>query len=106
MVWRHPNAAIDDLRPAASSFSMAYEEPHHDIRPTFQRLPFYCTPHPTADTIILDPTPADLTVGTPSAKILAKTESSHKRKAFTSGATSSHVAKRTREPGWELCCSR
>ncbi|GJX80508.1 hypothetical protein Tco_0328657 [Tanacetum coccineum] len=106
MVWRHPDAAIDDPRPAAGSFNMAnvrhlsayfiklrdmpegvlvlsglsrvwksricdvvlrgvdgyvmgihdflcllewtdaevQEEPHFDVRPTLQRLPFYCTP--------------------------------------------------------------
>ncbi|GJR37959.1 hypothetical protein Tco_1213643 [Tanacetum coccineum] len=156
MVWRHPNAAIDDTRPAAGSFSMAdvhrlsahviklrdmpegvlvlcglsrvwksrvcdpvlrgadgnvmgihdflcllewtgsevQEEPHHDIRPTLQRLPFYCTPPAAADTDIPDPTPEDLAVGTPSSKILAKAEAFQKRKAFTSGATLIHVAKR------------
>ncbi|GJU23358.1 hypothetical protein Tco_1156700 [Tanacetum coccineum] len=94
MVWIHPNAAIDDPRPAAGSFSMAdvrrlsahvpmemtgsevQEEPHHDIRLTFQRLPFYCTPPADVDTVILDPTPADLTVGTPNAKIFTKAEAS------------------------------
>ncbi|GKF51323.1 hypothetical protein Tco_0147790, partial [Tanacetum coccineum] len=40
--------------------------------------------------------PDDLDVGTHSAKILAKDEVSQKRKASTSGATSSHVAKHTR----------
>ncbi|GKE36158.1 hypothetical protein Tco_1455480 [Tanacetum coccineum] len=103
MVWRHPDAAIDDPRSAASSFSMAdvrrlsahviklrdmsevmgiydflclpkwtgaevQEEPHLDVRSTLQKFPFYCTPHAAID----------------------------KRKASTSGATSSHVAKRTR----------
>nr|GEV28134.1 hypothetical protein [Tanacetum cinerariifolium] len=38
----------------------------------------------------------DLSVGTPSSNILAKAKASQKRKASTSGATSSHVAKRTR----------
>ncbi|GKG21351.1 hypothetical protein Tco_0383946, partial [Tanacetum coccineum] len=45
------------------------EEPHLDVRSTLQRLPFYCTPPDVVDV---------------------------KRKASTSGATSSHVAKRTR----------
>ncbi|GJV18659.1 hypothetical protein Tco_1367679 [Tanacetum coccineum] len=45
------------------------EEPHHDIRPTLQRLPFYCTP-PAA---VLDPTPKDLVVGTPSVKLSGST---------------------------------
>ncbi|GKB50569.1 hypothetical protein Tco_0901322, partial [Tanacetum coccineum] len=141
MVWRHPDAAINDLRPAASSFSMAdvhrlsahiiklrdmpedvlvlsrlshvwksrvcdpvlrgadgnevQDEPHLDVTPTLHRLPFYCTPTAVADAVIQYPTPEDLTVGTPSAKILAKAEASQKRKVSTSGATSSHVAKRT-----------
>ncbi|GJZ18882.1 ribonuclease H-like domain-containing protein [Tanacetum coccineum] len=139
---RHSDAAIDDPRPAAGSFSMADvrrlsahviklrdmpegvlvlsglsrvwksrvcdpvlqgadgngmgEEPHLDVRPTLQRLPFYCT-HPTAiDVVIPNPNLEDLAVGTPSSKILSKVEASQKRKASTSGATSSHVAKRTR----------
>ncbi|GKE87959.1 hypothetical protein Tco_1565434, partial [Tanacetum coccineum] len=46
--------------------------------------------------VIPDPTLEDLVVGTPSVKILAKAEASQKRKASTFGATSSHVAKRTR----------
>ncbi|GKA73356.1 hypothetical protein Tco_0779658 [Tanacetum coccineum] len=139
MVWRHPNAAIDDPRPDAGSFNMAdvrclsahviklrdmpegvlvlsglshvwksrvcdpvlrgvdgnvmgihdflclpewtgaevQEEPHLDVRPTLQRLPFYCTPPAATEAVIPDPTPEDLA-------------------ASTSGATSSHVAKRTR----------
>ncbi|GJX44148.1 hypothetical protein Tco_0260824 [Tanacetum coccineum] len=76
--------------------SEVQEEPHHDIRPTLQRLPFYCTPPAAADAVIPDPTLEDLVVGTPSVKILAKAEASQKRKASTFGATSSHVAKRTR----------
>nr|GFA64165.1 hypothetical protein [Tanacetum cinerariifolium] len=38
----------------------------------------------------------DLDVGTPSSKIVAKAEASQKRKASTSGAASSHFAKRNR----------
>nr|GEW09333.1 retrovirus-related Pol polyprotein from transposon TNT 1-94 [Tanacetum cinerariifolium] len=71
------------------------EEPHLDVRPTLQRLLFYCTPPAAADAVISDPTPEDLAVGTPSSKILANAEASQKRKATTSGATSSHVVKRT-----------
>ncbi|GKD65682.1 hypothetical protein Tco_1307790, partial [Tanacetum coccineum] len=72
------------------------EEPHLDVRPTLQRLPFYCTPPAAVEAIIPDPTLKDLTVGTPSFKIVAKAEASQKRNASTSGAASSHVAKRTR----------
>nr|GEW38185.1 hypothetical protein [Tanacetum cinerariifolium] len=51
---------------------------------------------PVTDVVSLDPTSEDLAVGTPSSKIVAKAEASKKQKASTSGATSSHVAKRTR----------
>nr|GEX82640.1 hypothetical protein [Tanacetum cinerariifolium] len=60
------------------------EEPYHDIRPTLQRLPFYCTPPAVVDAVIPDPTLEDLTTSNPSVK------------AKTSGAALSHVAKRTR----------
>ncbi|GKG55525.1 hypothetical protein Tco_0572165, partial [Tanacetum coccineum] len=61
-----------------------------------QRLPFYCT-HPATTYVVLpDPTLEDLAVRTPSSKILAKAKASQKRKASTSGTTSSYVAKRTR----------
>ncbi|GKD87368.1 hypothetical protein Tco_1358522 [Tanacetum coccineum] len=119
MVWRHPDIVIDDLRLDAGSFNMAdvccliigiydflclpewtgaevQEEPHLDVRSTLQKLPFYYTPPAVADVVILDPTLEDLAVGTPSSKIVAKAEASQKRKASTSGATLSHVAKRTR----------
>ncbi|GJU24349.1 hypothetical protein Tco_1162970 [Tanacetum coccineum] len=72
------------------------EEPHHDIRPTLQRLPFYYTPHAAIDAAVPDPTQEDLAVGNPSAKVVAKAEASQKRKASTFGATSSHVAKHIR----------
>ncbi|GKF04112.1 hypothetical protein Tco_0034780, partial [Tanacetum coccineum] len=72
------------------------EEPHLDVRPTLQRLPFYCTPLVVANAVILNPTLEDLVTGTPSSKILVKAEASQKRKASTSGAASSHVAKCTR----------
>ncbi|GJU18913.1 hypothetical protein Tco_1146879 [Tanacetum coccineum] len=39
----------------------AKEEPYHDIRPTLQRIPFYCTPPTAADAIIPDPTLEGLT---------------------------------------------
>ncbi|GKB88792.1 hypothetical protein Tco_0961064 [Tanacetum coccineum] len=61
-----------------------------------ERLPFYCTSPAAADTVILNPSPTNLTAGTPSAKVLAKAEASQKQKSCTFGATSSQVAKRTR----------
>ncbi|GJT60501.1 hypothetical protein Tco_1004034 [Tanacetum coccineum] len=79
------------------------EEPHLDIRPTLQRFPFYCTPPAVADAVIPNLTPEDLAVGTPSAKILAKAEASQKRKASTSCATSSHVAKCTSDGDDNAC---
>ncbi|GJV62578.1 hypothetical protein Tco_1473406 [Tanacetum coccineum] len=79
------------------------EEPHFDVRPTLQRLPFYCTPPAAADAVILDLTPEDLTIGTPSFKILVKAESSQTQKASTSSATSSHVAKHTRDGDDDAC---
>ncbi|GJX55217.1 hypothetical protein Tco_0285114 [Tanacetum coccineum] len=111
---RHSDAAIDDPRPAAGSFNMAdvrrlsahviklrdmpegtgaevQDEPHLDVRPTLQRIPFYYTPPATAEAVILNPIPEDLAVGTPSSKIVAKAEASQKQKA-----ASSHVAKHTR----------
>ncbi|GJU89778.1 hypothetical protein Tco_1302201 [Tanacetum coccineum] len=153
---RHLDEAIDDLRPAASSFSMAdvrrlsahiiklrdmpedvlvlsrlsrvwksrvcdpvlrgadgnrigmglnyvQDEPHLDVTPTLQRLPFYYTPTIVADVVIPYLTPEDLAVGTPSAKILAKAEASQKRKASTSSATSSHIAKRTSDGDDDAC---
>ncbi|GKE02071.1 hypothetical protein Tco_1390054 [Tanacetum coccineum] len=72
------------------------EEPHHNIRPTLQRLPFYCTSPTAVDAAMPNPTLEDLAAGNPSAKVVAKAEASQKRKASTSGATSSHVSKRTR----------
>ncbi|GJW76061.1 hypothetical protein Tco_0137743 [Tanacetum coccineum] len=127
MVWRHPDGAIDDPRPATGSFSMAdvrrlsahvvklrdmpegadgngtrgihdflchpewtgvevQEEPYLDVRPTLQRLPFYCTPPVAADAVIPEPASKDLAVGTPSSKIVAQAEASQKRKASTFGA--------------------
>ncbi|GKB05238.1 hypothetical protein Tco_0833433 [Tanacetum coccineum] len=138
MVWRHLNAAIDDPRPAASSFNMAgvrrlsahviklrdmpedalvlfglsrfrrvvsmircfevpmemwtgaevQEKPHLNVRPTLQRLPFYCTPPAVTEAVISDPTLEDLAVGTPSFKIVVKAEASQKSAlAQSSGST-------------------
>nr|GEV90538.1 hypothetical protein [Tanacetum cinerariifolium] len=101
MVWRHPDAAIDDPRPAAGSFYMAYVSSlsAHVIKLTdmpegvlvLSRLSRVWKSRicdsvlqgadGNADAVILDPTPEDLAVGTPSSKILAKAEASQKRKA-------------------------
>ncbi|GJX21068.1 hypothetical protein Tco_0223745 [Tanacetum coccineum] len=120
IVWRHPSAAIDDPRPAVGSFNMAdvrrlsaYVIKLRDMPEgvlvlsglsRLWRLPFYYT-HPTAvNDVILDPTPEDLAVGTPSAKIFAKAEASQKQKASTSGATSSHVAKHASDDDDDDAC--
>ncbi|GKG27967.1 hypothetical protein Tco_0406294, partial [Tanacetum coccineum] len=67
------------------------EEPHLDVRPTLQRLPFYCTPPAAADVVIPDPTLEDLAVGTPSSKIVAKAKASQKSAlAQSSGSTTRH----------------
>nr|GFC38860.1 hypothetical protein [Tanacetum cinerariifolium] len=71
-------------------------EPHLDIRPMLKRLPFYCTPPVPIDPAAPDPTLEDLVAGNSSAKVVAKDEASQKQKASSSGATLSHVAKRTR----------
>ncbi|GJV84433.1 gypsy type transposase [Tanacetum coccineum] len=57
---------------------------------------FLCLPEWTGAEVQEEPHLDDLAVGTPSSKILAKAKASQKRKASTSGATSSHVAKHTR----------
>ncbi|GJS58018.1 hypothetical protein Tco_0652802 [Tanacetum coccineum] len=108
MVWRHLDAAIDDPRAAAVPLTwlmLSRIWKSHVCDPVLwgadgngmgYGLPFYCTPPAAADAVNPDPTPEDLAVGTPSSKIVAKAKASHKRKASTSGATSSHVAKYTR----------
>ncbi|GJT12546.1 hypothetical protein Tco_0859588 [Tanacetum coccineum] len=110
MVWRHPSAAIDDPRPTAGSFSMADVRRLSTHMIKLRDMPkggvglirvkscledmfmgiydFLYLPEWTGA--------EDLIVGTRSVKILAKAEASPKRKASTSGATSIHVAKRTR----------
>nr|GEV99332.1 hypothetical protein [Tanacetum cinerariifolium] len=72
MVWRHPDAAIDDLRPAAGSFSMA------DVRQAVFVIWYFGVPMKMLW-----------------AFMIFSAFPSRPRKASTSGATSSHVAKRT-----------
>ncbi|GJU47284.1 hypothetical protein Tco_1204550 [Tanacetum coccineum] len=50
----------------------------------------FTVPPAAADALIPDPTQEDLAAGTPSAKVLAKANSSKKRKALLFGAASSH----------------
>ncbi|GJT92577.1 hypothetical protein Tco_1081422 [Tanacetum coccineum] len=47
---------------------------HYDVRPTLQRLPFYCTPPDATNAAIPAPTPKDLAAATPSSKVLAKAD--------------------------------
>ncbi|GKC96082.1 hypothetical protein Tco_1161524, partial [Tanacetum coccineum] len=130
MVWRHPDAAIDDPRPAAGSFNVA-DVRHlsaHVVK--LRDMPkgvlvlsglsqvwksricnsvlrgadgnvmgihdFLCLPEWTSAEVQEEPHLDDLVVGTPSSKIVAKAEATQKRKASTSGVSSSYVAKRTR----------
>ncbi|GJW07623.1 hypothetical protein Tco_1570046 [Tanacetum coccineum] len=103
MVWRHPDAAIDDPRPAAGSFNMAdvrrlsaYVIKLRDMPKAMGIHDFLCLPEWTGAEVQEEPHLDDLAAGIPSSKIVAKAEASQKRKASTSGATSSYVAKRTR----------
>ncbi|GJY05923.1 hypothetical protein Tco_0371863 [Tanacetum coccineum] len=118
MVWRHPDATIDDPRPSAGSFNMAdvrhlsahviklRDMPESVLvlsglirvwKSHVDSLKASLLLHSSrCDAVIPEPTPEDLAVGTPSSKIVAKTEASQKRKASTFGATLSHVSKRTR----------
>ncbi|GJZ45255.1 ribonuclease H-like domain-containing protein [Tanacetum coccineum] len=57
---------------------------------------FLCLPEWIGAEVQEEPHLDDLTVATPISKIVANAKASQKRKASTSGATSSHVAKRTR----------
>ncbi|GKC43246.1 hypothetical protein Tco_1060968 [Tanacetum coccineum] len=114
MVWRHPDAAIDDLRPVAGSFNIVdvchlsthvvklrdipevmgihnffcllewtgvevQEEPHLDVRPTLQRLPFYCTPLAAADAVIPEPASEDLALAKRTRSALAQSSASTTR---------------------------
>ncbi|GKD10691.1 hypothetical protein Tco_1190376, partial [Tanacetum coccineum] len=71
------------------------EEPHHNERPTLQRLPFYCIVAATPGFVIPGPILDELVATVPDTKVLAKDEKSKKRKSSTSGTASSQVAKRT-----------
>nr|GEY49892.1 hypothetical protein [Tanacetum cinerariifolium] len=98
--------ASDDPRPAAGSFSMA------DVRRlsvhviklrgmpegvlVLSWLSHFWKIRWTGAEVLEEPYLDDLAIGTPSSKILDKVEGSQKQKASTSGATSSHVTKRTR----------
>nr|GEV06023.1 hypothetical protein [Tanacetum cinerariifolium] len=109
MVWKHPDAAIDDPRPAAGSFNMPdvrrlsahvlkLRDMPEGVLDNPSKASFLLHSPVMADAIIPNPTLEDIAVGTPSSKILAKDEASQKRKASTFGVASSHVAKRTRSP--------
>nr|GEY35623.1 hypothetical protein [Tanacetum cinerariifolium] len=105
MVLRHLDAAIDYPRPTGGSFNMfnVRRLSVHVIKlrdmpegvlvlSRLSRVWMSCVCDPVlwgADGN------EDLAVGTPSSKIVAKAEASRKLKASTSGATSSHVTKRT-----------
>ncbi|GKA35009.1 hypothetical protein Tco_0721500 [Tanacetum coccineum] len=124
MVYRPLDAAIDDLRPAAGSYSMAdvHRLSAHVIK--LRDMPegvlvlsglimgihdFLCLPEwpvlrsRRSPILMLGPTLEDLAVSTPSSKILAKAKTFQKRKASTLGATLSHVAKRTSDGDDDAC---
>ncbi|GJW24259.1 hypothetical protein Tco_0038070 [Tanacetum coccineum] len=105
MVWRHPNAAIDDPRPADGSFNMA------DVR----RLSAHVInlrdmlegvlvlsglsrvwKSRVCDSVLRGADGNGSCRWYPSFKIVAKAEASQKQKASTSGVASSHVVKCTR----------
>ncbi|GKB69326.1 hypothetical protein Tco_0930738, partial [Tanacetum coccineum] len=106
MVWRHPNASINDPRSVVGSFNVADVRrlSAHVIKLMY--MPdgvlvlsglslvwknYFCDPVlQCADRNVME----DLATGTPSSKILGKSKASQKRKASTSGAASSHVIKR------------
>ncbi|GJX47574.1 hypothetical protein Tco_0272764 [Tanacetum coccineum] len=94
---RHPDLAIDDPKPVVGSYRMA------DVRrlsahvvklmdmpggvglirvescleeSDFYGFPFYCTPPITVDAVVPNPTPEELAVSNPSAKVIAKAEAS------------------------------
>nr|GEX50991.1 hypothetical protein [Tanacetum cinerariifolium] len=120
MVWRHPNIAIDDPRPIDGSFNMA--APSGCTCYSFRDMPkcvsvlsglslvwksHACNPvlrGADENGMGLDPTLEDLAVGIPSSKIVVKAEASKKQKASTSGATLSHVAKRTSDDDDDDAC--
>ncbi|GJS94814.1 hypothetical protein Tco_0801782 [Tanacetum coccineum] len=78
-----------------SSSQWVGEEPHHNKRPTLQRLPFYCIVVATPGSVILGPILDELAATVLDTKVLAKAEKSKKRKSSNSGTASSQVAKRT-----------
>ncbi|GJV17296.1 hypothetical protein Tco_1362619 [Tanacetum coccineum] len=61
-VWK--SRVCDSVLQGADRNGMGWEDPYHDIMPTLQRLPFYCIPPAAADTVIPNPTPVDLAMGT------------------------------------------
>nr|GEW53915.1 hypothetical protein [Tanacetum cinerariifolium] len=107
---RHPDSVVTDLKPLAGSYSQVdvrrlsdfvkklrdmpegvstgsevHEKVHHDVRPTLQRRPFYCTLPAATNVAIPTPTLEDLAAATPNTKVLAKAEASKKQRVSTSG---------------------
>ncbi|GKF37209.1 hypothetical protein Tco_0113967, partial [Tanacetum coccineum] len=68
------SAFVVKLRDIPEGGSGVYKEPHNHDKPVQEILPFYCTPHATVGTVISDPTPDELAVTKPNAKVLAKVE--------------------------------
>ncbi|GJS82928.1 hypothetical protein Tco_0749469, partial [Tanacetum coccineum] len=104
---RHPDSAINDLRPPDGSFNMEdmrrlsahvvklRDMPEGVLVLSSYGLPYYYTPPAAADVVIPEPTLEDLAASNPSVKVVAKAKASEKQKASTSGAALSHVAKQS-----------
>ncbi|GJU81590.1 hypothetical protein Tco_1283955 [Tanacetum coccineum] len=65
---------VEGISVERSDTAEVQEEPHLDVRPTLQRLLFYCTPPVMAEAVMPDPTLEDLAVGTPSFKIRTRSD--------------------------------
>nr|GEU72756.1 hypothetical protein [Tanacetum cinerariifolium] len=92
LIWVWKSRTRDPIFKDSSGNGLE-EEVHHDVRPTFQRLPLYYTPSAANNAAIPAPTPKDLATNTPNSKVLAKAEYCKKRMASTSGAAPSQIAK-------------
>nr|GEU70804.1 hypothetical protein [Tanacetum cinerariifolium] len=97
---RHPDSVVTDMKPLAGSYSQVdvrrlsdfveklrdmpegvstgsevHEKVHHDVRPTLQRHPFYCTLPAATNVTIPAPTLEDLVAATPNTKVAKRTRS-------------------------------
>ncbi|GJY66055.1 hypothetical protein Tco_0468293 [Tanacetum coccineum] len=89
MSWRHPHSAITDPKPPTGSYCQA------DVRRLSAFVVKLRDMPEGVNAAIPAPTLEDLVAATLNYKVLSKAEYSMKRRASTSGAASSQVAKRT-----------